>query len=312
MPTPDDKIGLFPIRTVSELTGVNSITLRAWERRYGLIKPHRTAKGHRLYTQQDIDWIKHVVDLLEQGVPISRARAVLQRPVINEAPTGSGPWGHYQQRMFRAIIRFDEFELERVYNEAMSLYPVDIVTRLLLVPLLQELGERWQNAEDGVAEEHFFSVYMRNKIGARFHHREQNPNQHGDRLVAACLPDEYHELGLLLFALAAHDRGLHLTLLGADMPISELHGVARTVDAHAIVLSGAVISDLTIIRNELATVVEGLKIPVFIGGGASVTYCGELAEAGAIPLGENLLQGLTLIQQRLHRDAGPSSDKEPS
>ena len=65
---------LYPIRTVSSLTGVNSITLRAWERRYGLITPIRTPKGHRLYTQNDIDLIQQVLELLEKGISIGQVK----------------------------------------------------------------------------------------------------------------------------------------------------------------------------------------------------------------------------------------------
>ena len=67
--------GLFPIRTVSELTGVNSITLRAWESRYGLIEPIRKSSGHRLYTQEHIDLINRVVGLLDRGMRIGQVKA---------------------------------------------------------------------------------------------------------------------------------------------------------------------------------------------------------------------------------------------
>ena len=76
-PRPTDESELFPIRTVASLTGVNAITLRAWERRYGLIKPVRTDSGHRLYTQVDIDTIHQVVALLDKGVAISQVRNAL-------------------------------------------------------------------------------------------------------------------------------------------------------------------------------------------------------------------------------------------
>ena len=83
---------LFPIRTVANLTGVNSITLRAWEKRYGLIKPIRTAKGHRLYTQQNIDMINEVVALLAKGIPISQvSRTLQQRHELGEE-SESDPW----------------------------------------------------------------------------------------------------------------------------------------------------------------------------------------------------------------------------
>ena len=63
---PTSEEGLYPIRTVSEVSGVNAITLRAWERRYGLFKPKRTPKGHRLYSEKDILRIREVLALLKK------------------------------------------------------------------------------------------------------------------------------------------------------------------------------------------------------------------------------------------------------
>jgi len=201
---------LYPIRTVSTLTGVNTVTLRAWERRYGLIRPTRTASGHRLYTQAQIDLINRVLVLLDKGIAISQVRAALDSTVEPQAPgeAQAGPWQRYLERMVSAIVRFDENGLEESYNEALSLYPVDMVTRHLLLPLLTELGQRWETAEGSIAEEHFFGVYLRNKLGARFHHRARGNT--GPRLLLACLPGELHEIGVLLFALSAHDNGFRI------------------------------------------------------------------------------------------------------
>ncbi|AGA34033.1 putative transcriptional regulator, MerR family [Thioalkalivibrio nitratireducens DSM 14787] len=74
---PDD--GLFPIRHVCAETGVNPVTLRAWERRYGLIRPLRTPKGHRLYSTEDIARIKRILALLDEGVAVSQVGRVLER-----------------------------------------------------------------------------------------------------------------------------------------------------------------------------------------------------------------------------------------
>src|SRR5512143_4115179 len=74
--------GLVPIRTVSSLTGVNPVTLRAWERRYGLVKPVRTPKGHRLYTMADVELINQVVALLEGGMSIGQVGQLL----VTESP----------------------------------------------------------------------------------------------------------------------------------------------------------------------------------------------------------------------------------
>ena len=122
-----------------------------------------------------------------------------------------------------------------MYSQALSLYPIETVTDDLLLPVLQELGRRWKSGEGSIAEEHFFSVYVRNKLGARFHHRTRTRT--GPRILAACLPDEQHELGLLIFSLAAHERGLRIVMLAAQTPLEELALAARRARCNAIVLS---------------------------------------------------------------------------
>ncbi len=284
--------GLYPIGTVSEITGVNAVTLRAWERRYGLIQPERTPKGHRMYSQTDVDKIQLILVQLGQGIAISR---VAESMDLREQSHDSNEdiWVQYRLRMIEAISQFDENVLDSIYNEAMSLYPVDIVTRRLLTPLLTHLGERWQTTEGSVAEEHFFSVFMRNKLGARFHHR--NIRNTGPCLIAACLPGEHHEFGLLLFALAAHARGYRLILLGADMPLSELPHVIQRTQSDGVVLSGSIVLDTDLFKTELNTLAHTSSIPVFIGGHVAENYHAEIKATGATPLPTDLFGTLQTI-----------------
>ena len=288
---------LYPIRTVSTLTGVNTVTLRAWERRYGLIRPRRTASGHRLYTQAQIDLINRVLVLLDKGIPISQVRAALDSAIEPEAPREpqAGPWQRYRERMVSAIIRFDENGLEEAYNEALSLHPVDIVARLLLLPLLAELGRRWETAEGSVAEEHFFGVYLRNKLGARFHHRPRGNT--GPRVLLACLPGEMHEIGVLLFALSAHDSGFRVVLLGANMPLEDLPTVVRRADIDIIVLSGSIEPEPALLDTRLARLVTEARIPVCVGGLTSVKHRDAIVAAGATPLGTDIEHGLRRLRE---------------
>jgi len=289
----------FPIRTVSEITGVNSVTLRAWERRYGLIKPLRTPKGHRLYSQQDIQLIQDVLDRLSEGMSISQiARDILDKTAMDDGEH-SDAWGQYCQNMIKAVSRFDEHALEAVYNDAMSLYPVDVVTTRLIMPLLEELGSRWQKKSGSIAEEHFFSVYLRNKLGARFHH--QNLMNRGPKLIMACLPGEHHEFGILLFALTAHSKGYQVILLGADLPVTELIQVAERTDSQGIVLAGSASLNCDSISEDINLLTGTLSIPVFIGGDVSSTCRDDITKAGAFPLGHDLVGSLFTIANRLNR-----------
>ena len=143
---PNSLQGLYPIGAVSEMTGVNAITLRAWERRYALIVPQRTATGRRLYSQADVDCIKEVLVLMERGIPIGQMKEALQ--VQNKTPEAFAQqtlntWQIALDKMVIAITDFDEARLDEFYNNMLSLHPIGLVTNRLLIPLLEELGRRW-------------------------------------------------------------------------------------------------------------------------------------------------------------------------
>ncbi len=279
---------LFPIRTVASLTGVNPITLRAWERRYGLVKPVRTPGGHRVYTRANIDAIRRILAQLNKGVAISQVR---------EAGDDADAWSQTRARMYAAIARFDEDALEDAYNGLLALYPLELVTEKVLLPLFRELGERWKDTPGAVAEEHFFAVYLRNKLGARFHHRTRR--QAGARLLCACLPGEHHETGLLLFALAAHEHGFQPVLLGADMPLAELALAARRSRCAAVVLSGAVAPRDGLMDRELPSLVASAGIPVCVGGPCSARHRDAVQAAGAHALGDDIAHALQRIARLL-------------
>jgi len=282
----------YPIRTASEMTGINAVTLRAWERRYGLIKPLRTPKGHRLYTLQHINLINQVREKLASGMSISRIANELFAHQQDEDTAGD-IWHGYCNRMISSISKFDERGMDNVYNEAMTLYPVDIVTARLIVPLLKQLGELWATNKGRVAEEHFFSIYLRNKIGARLHH--QNLQNDGKKIVAACLPGERHEFGILLFALNANSRGYRIVQLGADMPVGELAAVVAITHADAIVLAGSAHADCAQTMRSLKSLISETAVPVFFGGDAVTTCAAELAEISVTSLGPNIASSLSLI-----------------
>jgi len=291
---------LYTIGTVSKLTGVGSITLRAWERRYELIEPVRKKSGHRLYTRRHIDQINRITALTNQGIRISQIQPHMLASVQandSENIQSTDSWRSYLDSLIAAILSFDEDRMEEIYNEALSLYPIEMVTRKLLGPLLVELGLRWQNRKGSVAEEHFFAFYLRNKLGARFHHRTKNNK--GPKLLLAGLPGQFHEIALLLFSLAASEKGFQLISLGANMPFDELTGVAAKTDVDALVLSGAIEPGKKLIETDLKVLVDQCRVPVFIGGQASVFACNAINKSGAIALGNDIELGLRRMEEHL-------------
>ncbi len=294
--------GLFPIRTVSAVTGVNPITLRAWERRYNLIIPQRTPKGHRLYTKEDIERIERVTALLNQGMAISQVKPLLDQ---DQTPHGKNTeqdsqdiWQKYQQMMLAAIEIFDEQRLDSIYNDALSLYPVDIVSSRLITPLLRKLGETWKETNSGIAEEHFFTVYLRNKLGARIQHMNQRTT--GPLLLIACLPGEQHETGMLLFALAALNNGYRTLVLGANLPLDQIPAVIEKRHCDAVVLSGFSKPAKDLFAKHLKPLVANIGIPVFTGGALAKSYQDKIESVHAIYAGTDIHTGLETIAKTLN------------
>ncbi|MBT8060590.1 MAG: MerR family transcriptional regulator [Gammaproteobacteria bacterium] len=291
---------LYTIGTVSKLTGVGAITLRAWERRYGLIQPVRKESGHRLYTRGHIDEINRITALTRQGIRISQiSPEMLQSDPVDEGSEGEekSVWKEYLNGMISAIISYDEERLEEIYNEALALYPIGIVTSRLLTPLLVELGLRWESGQGGIGEEHFFAFYLRNKLGARYHHQARGNT--GPRILIAGLPREHHEIGLLLFALAAMESGYRVLSLGANMVLEELWDIAQKTDSQAIVLSGAIEPGKQVLGKDLPALVEQSQVPVLVGGLSSVYSCDAINRAGAEALGRDIEHGMQRLSEIL-------------
>ncbi|MBN2854809.1 MAG: MerR family transcriptional regulator [Halothiobacillaceae bacterium] len=183
--------GLFPIRAVAHLTGINPITLRAWERRYQLICPTRTPTGHRLYSPDDIQKIQRVKAMAAQGMGFSQIAALLEREAVQGIPTphpGSTPparqvlseqrsqpiaWAQSPQnsnqinnlieRVKTAVLHLDAMALRAVEHQALIWLSPEVMLRSVLIEGLQQLEQRdaWPDRDLGL---HWFSQYLRMRL----------------------------------------------------------------------------------------------------------------------------------------------------
>jgi DNA-binding transcriptional MerR regulator len=294
----------FPIRVLAEKTGVAPTTLRAWERRYGLLKPERTPKGHRLYSVRDVEVVTRIVKLLNDNYTISKAINEIKLEDIQEQadldtlenPQSTEHWEVFQKRFLSAIELFDENKLDAIYNEALSLYPIDLVSSQILRPLLSQLGIRWTERKTGIAEEHFFTSYLRNKVGARVHHASGKTK--GSRLLLACVPGDYHELGSLLFGLSAMTRGYRLLFLGADLPLDQIKAVTESTDIDGVVLSAVSVNVRGQFARDLSQLADELSCPLMLGGSIPETHLDSVSQK-IIFLGNDYRKALETLEKQL-------------
>jgi DNA-binding transcriptional MerR regulator len=230
---------LFPIREVSRLTGVNPVTLRAWERRYGLIRPTRTDSGHRLYSLADIESVRSILAWIERGVSVSKVGKILAKnistrsastPVYEEVT--SGEWAEWQAQLRRAISVFDDVRLDRLYGQIFSSYPLPVVFQDILMPLWQELLLR-QDEFGQTSEWLFFDTFLRARTLQRL---QVFRTQVEERVLLAALPGHCRELELLVTGLLLSSSEVSVSVLGVGQPLEELALVCERMQPQALVL----------------------------------------------------------------------------
>ena len=316
--TPDSEAQeLFPIRVLAEKTSVSTSTLRAWERRYGLLKPQRTPKGHRLYSQADIKRISKILNLLDDGhsLPLiadmlsdgSSQQAIIDTTNVTQPAELLSIWEGFIHTTLEATSDFNIERIDAVYNEASSLYPIDMVTDRLILPTITSLGTAWkQKPEGGISEEHFYTSWLKNRLGARFHHSYSQAR--GARIICACAPGLYHEIGLMLFSLSALARGYRVLYFGADLPLNELQYIAKRSAAKAIVIGTQARMEQQI-SDSLSELIPKLNIPLFIGGDSDSADNNVIENAGGTVLGPNISVALRVFESHLPAYGPKKSDE---
>ena len=281
-----DAAALFPIGTVSEQTGVNSVTLRAWERRYGLLKPHRTLKGHRLYSEQDVERVKQVLVLLEQGIPVSRVRDVLDNrvapPALRLANTleTDDPWRHYRQQTLRFIHKMDTRLLEQIFNEVVSLYSLELVAKKLLQPLYDELAQQQQWLTATTADYAFFHEFLCARLSSRY--LQHNSSANGKRLLLVNTEAAAKHVATLLLANTLSQHGYSVSVLSHAITLEHLPLVLERTAFSALLVVGDAVN-LAQLRSlitlyHLPTFVSGTEINALTGNLPLHTLPSDLAE----------------------------------
>jgi DNA-binding transcriptional MerR regulator len=230
---------LFPIREVSRMTGINPVTLRAWERRYGLIQPTRTESGHRLYSQADIDEVRSILGWIERGVAVSKVSKILAKTQAARIQTGApdsdlvlGEWGEWQEQIRHAASSFDERRLEQLYGQVFSSYPLTVVFQDILMPVWRELLLH-QDRFGQMSEWLFLDSFLR----ARTLQRQQLSRIATEKKVLlAGVPGQCRELELWIAGLMLGGPDLDIQVLALGQPMEELSLVCGKVRPVALVL----------------------------------------------------------------------------
>ncbi len=223
-----DDPAVLRIGEVSRRTGVAVPTLRAWERRYGLLEPHRTDGGHRLYRERDLQRVRSMQRLLENGwSAAAAAREVIREPatITQRRPVagnGRGPDGASAaliERLEDAIARFDGPAAELTVDDIFARFEIPRALDEVLLPVLRNFGDGWQHDPRLIAREHFATNTLRPRLQRLL---RAHPGG-GRRSCLSVAPEgEEHDLGLLAASAVSVDAGWRLHYLGPRMPSAAL------------------------------------------------------------------------------------------
>lgn len=299
-------VPLYNIKAVVQKTAIQTSTLRAWERRYGIPSPERSAHGHRLYSPRDLAIINWLRQRVEEGMSIGHAVALLQQssggtqqePQSPELAVLDTPIElHYmRQQLISALVSYNLRQANTIVNNAMAISPAEQVVLNLFMPTLAELGARWETGAGNVVEEHFGSNFIRQRLLGMF--QVYSPLAIGPRMVCACVEGELHELGLIIFALLLQHRGWETIYLGQSTPMDGLEACLRSAQPDVVCLSASTLDHIEQLI-QTGRLIQQLRLspqPVLTYSGRSLESLGiDMDNMPGVYLGSDMSKAVDLI-----------------
>lgn len=262
-----------PIRDACARAGVAPGTLRAWERRYGLLTPGRSRGNYRLYSERDIAVLRWVKERLDAGMPIRTAAAevgAMRRtgrwpaaalPLPDAARVRAEATAVLARRLYAALVARNEARAADVLRAALAAHGPEGLCLDVVHPCLVAIGEAWRRGEIGIAGEHFASHYLRSYLAALFLAAPTQPR--AQRIIVGCAPGERHDIGALMLALLLRRSGYRVEFLGADVDVADLVAYARTAQPALVCLSAnaeATALSLVDVEDRLAALAPGPRL----------------------------------------------------
>ena len=246
----------YRIAVAAQAVGLSEQVIRAWERRHGVLKPRRTASGYRTYSDADIEILRRLRQLTEEGVAIGEAVKLLPA-IVRDVKDGvrepkrtatQKEIEMWQRAVLEAARELDQARIEATLDIAIGALSPLAFFDTFIGPLMRDVGDRWHAGTLSSAEEHLVTQACRQRVVVLLSAAPRRLKRH---VVCACAPNDEHELGLLGAALHFRHAGFRVTFLGARTPLDELLRVAKGLSPQLVALS--------IVRDEgVAPLLKGL------------------------------------------------------
>jgi MerR family transcriptional regulator, light-induced transcriptional regulator len=312
--------GLFPIRHVCAETGINPVTLRAWERRYGLIRPLRTPKGHRLYSARDIDRIRRILALLDEGVAVSQVGRVLQREPAASAATDAPAFGAdgaeqadrvseprggvaphvldpVSETLLKAADALSPAQLERTYARLVMRHGWEGVHDRAFLQAYAALREQARWEPEAEARLAVFAAWAAVTFAEQL--RAALLLCEGPYCPALLAGSGHRRIGGMLFLLASARQGLRvLPLLDAPSPAA-MHSLGEKLGAPAIVVHAPAAASAGIDLERVRAILTEPGVPCYLSGPGARELLKVDTERSLITLPDAPLQAADTLSRQI-------------
>jgi len=292
--------GKYKMGSISRKTGFSPMLLRAWERRHGLLEPERGSGGHRLYTEDDLQVLLHVKELLDQGSSIGevaligRDTLLAQRTresgqktdapdenIADRTPIVGSEFGAYCRSIVDAAPKISRESLDRALDEAFARFSPDTVIHNVITPSAHEIGRLWMSGQLNVASEHLASDIFVQRIGKLLESAGLGL-QRAPNVLCGCFPDENHRLGILILCYELTRKGVRIDFLGAAVPFEDLEQTIEVLRPRGVLLS---VTRTVLFQTHRPRLIEAVrrhhnKTKFVIGGQGAPEVDPELTELG--------------------------------
>ena len=303
-----------PIRIVTERTGLGLETLRAWERRYGAVRPGRTEGGQRQYSDADVERLRLLARVTASGRSIGQVArlsmeelaALAREDRQGETPAAAVPpsarWDRVREAAEEAVQALDAPRLEAALRQGLLLAGAREFAEGVVLPLLRWLGAGWADGSLTVAHEHLASAVVRRVLGSAVDGAAVADE--ASVLVCATPSGQAHEFGALLVAISAASLGWRVVYLGADLPAEDIASAVRSTAARAVGLSVVYPYDDPALPGELRRLREAIprETRVLVGGAGVGALRDSLRE-----LGVETAEALSELDALLALPTGPAA-----
>jgi len=288
-----EKLNLYPIKAAAIKSGLTVHVIRAWEKRYNVVEPHRTDTNRRLYSEEDVEklsLLKRASDLGHNigniaGYDIEGLIELVKddnrQTILNEEIQNKNDSEYYFRECINSIKAFDAVAFERVLMQASMQLTQPVFIDYVILPILNQIGQLWRDGEIRIMHEHMASAILKPFLANL--RNSYRPKANAPALIVTTPIGQVHELGALVISLIAAAEGWQVTYLGPDLPAEEIATAALEKKASFVVLSIVYPPDDPYLKNELERLRQLLpaNISIITGGRLVQSYRNVLMQIGA-------------------------------